>query len=76
MWYAVYPKDYAPIGFVYIHPRLSDKQKLKIAVHEALHATYPDLSEWQVVNGSIFIADIIHKAGFRKQKKHRNRSLV
>jgi hypothetical protein len=48
---------------------LTPDQKRRIAVHEALHIAYPDLSEAQVVRGSRVIAKVLKLARFYLKKK-------
>lgn len=54
---------------VFIDSRLTPDQKRRIAVHEALHIAYPDLSEAQVVRGSRVIAKVLKLARFYLKKK-------
>ena len=56
-------------AFIYVHPNLSEKYKLEISAHEALHAAYPDLTEKQVIYGAEMIAHVVWLAGFRKTKR-------
>jgi hypothetical protein len=53
-------------AFIYVHPKLTEDQKLRITIHEALHAAYPDLTEKQVITGSRLIAKVVKLAGFKK----------
>ena len=39
--------------------RLVGKKLLSTAVHEALHASYPDLSESQILHGEQIISDVL-----------------
>ena len=51
---------------IWIHPKLSKKNKLYVATHEAIHLAYPDLTEKEVENGSGIISEILWKIGYRK----------
>lgn len=53
-------------ALIYVHPKLTEDQKRRIVIHEALHAAYPDLTEEQVILGARLIAKVVKLAGFRK----------
>jgi hypothetical protein len=58
--------DYASI---WVHPKISKKQKLNTTTHEAIHVAYPSLTEKETIDGADLISEVLWKAGYRKMKK-------
>ena len=53
---------------IWVHPEISEKNKLNTTTHESIHAAYPELTEQQVIDGSDLIAEVLWKSGYRKVK--------
>jgi hypothetical protein len=47
----------------------SEKDLLGTAIHEALHAAFPDLSEDAVDEASISVGELVWKLGFRRREQ-------
>jgi hypothetical protein len=42
---------------------------MDIALHEALHVLFPDLSEESVNNAGITLADLLWRLGYRREQE-------
>lgn len=53
-------------SLIEIDPRLSDRRRLTVLIHEALHIAFPDLAETVVDRKSAMIAKLVHQDGYRR----------
>ena len=58
---------------IWVHPKISKKEKLNITTHEALHIAYPSLTERQIMDGEKIIGEVLWKAGYRKIKNKKGK---
>lgn len=52
-----------------IDGRHRGKKKLDTFIHESLHILFPDASEKTVAEGAAFVAEVMWKAGYRRQSE-------
>lgn len=52
-----------------ISPNLDERTHMDIALHEALHVLFPDLSEESVNNAGITLADLLWRLGYRREQE-------
>ncbi len=64
-WGLAYPHKWR----IEIDPDLEDKTHMDIALHEALHVLFPDLSEESVNNAGIILADLLWRLGYRREQE-------
>lgn len=54
---------------MWVDPTLRRRDELKVAVHECLHAEYPDMKEKHVTRVADSVARLLWKMGYRKRRK-------
>jgi len=56
-------------GVIEIDPRLTDRRRFTVLLHEAMHIASPEMSESEVNRISAFAARILWADGYRRAKK-------
>ena len=56
-------------NIIEIDPRLRPKIRLSVAIHEALHVVFPDMSESKINRSAPKIAQMIWDDGYRRIQK-------
>jgi len=55
-------------SIIELDPRMTDRRRLTVLIHEAMHIAFPHLSETVVDRKSAMIAKLIHKDGYRRNR--------